>query len=62
MSGFDTTPEERATQLAFLKRQLFGSPPTVTREEVDLDGKTAIITGSNTGIVLRPNRDHQQID
>lgn len=50
MPGFDTTPEKRATQRAFMKRQLFVNPPAVTREEVDLDGKTAIITGSNSGL------------
>ncbi|KAF2874115.1 hypothetical protein BDV95DRAFT_658108 [Massariosphaeria phaeospora] len=52
MSLFDITPEKRATQLAFFKRQLLVKPPPVTRSEVDLSGKTAIITGSNTGLGL----------
>ncbi|OTA57983.1 retinol dehydrogenase 12 [Hypoxylon sp. EC38] len=52
MAGFDTTPEKRATQRAFMKRQLFSNIPIVTRTEVDLQGKTAIITGSNTGLGL----------
>ncbi|OTA85287.1 hypothetical protein M434DRAFT_377149 [Hypoxylon sp. CO27-5] len=50
MSGFDITPEKRATQRAFMKRQLFSSIPVVTRKEVDFEGKTAIITGSNIGL------------
>lgn len=50
MLEFDITPEKRASQRAFMKRQLFGTPPLVTRKEVDLTGKTAIITGSNTGL------------
>ncbi|KAI1095722.1 retinol dehydrogenase 12 [Rostrohypoxylon terebratum] len=52
MPNFDVTPEKRATQLAFMKRQLFVKPPVATRREVDLYGKTAIVTGSNTGIGL----------
>ncbi|KAI2621801.1 retinol dehydrogenase 12 [Hypoxylon sp. NC1633] len=52
MSGFDVTPEKRATQGAFMKRQLFVNPPVVSRHEVDLGSKTAIITGSNTGLGL----------
>lgn len=47
---FDITPEKRASQLAFIKRQLFRVPPTWTKKDVDLRGKTAIITGSNTGL------------
>ncbi|UKZ69115.1 uncharacterized protein TrAtP1_010128 [Trichoderma atroviride] len=47
---FDISPEQRATQLAFIQRQLFRVPPTWTKKDVDLRGKTAIITGSNTGL------------
>lgn len=47
---FDITPEARASQLAFIQRQLFRVPPTWTKKDVDLRGKTAIITGSNTGL------------
>lgn len=50
MPDFDVTPEKRATQRAFLKRQLFVTPPAVTRDEANVGGKTAIITGSNTGL------------
>lgn len=49
---FDVTPEKRATQRAMLARQLFRQPPLVTRRQVDLEGKTAIITGASTGIGL----------
>ncbi|KAM0520652.1 hypothetical protein ACHAPE_003049 [Trichoderma viride] len=47
---FDISPEKRASQLAFLQRQLFRVPPIWTKEDADLRGKTAIITGSNTGL------------
>lgn len=35
-----------------LKRQIFTRPPLITRNDADLDGKTAIITGSNSGLGL----------
>ncbi|TFB01912.1 Short chain dehydrogenase [Trichoderma ghanense] len=47
---FDITPEKRASVLAFFQRQLFREPPAWTREDADLSGKTAIVTGSNTGL------------
>ncbi|KAI0914432.1 NAD(P)-binding protein [Ustulina deusta] len=47
---FDTSPEARATVRATLWRQLFVVPPRV--DNVDLTGKTAIVTGSNGGIGL----------
>ncbi|KAK8043495.1 NAD(P)-binding protein [Apiospora rasikravindrae] len=50
MPDFDTTPEQRATQGAFFKRQLRVTPPAVKPGEVDISGKTAIITGANTGL------------
>ncbi|KAK8132257.1 hypothetical protein PG999_000430 [Apiospora kogelbergensis] len=50
MLDFDTTPEKRATQSAFFKRQLRVTPPAVKKDEVEVSHKTAIITGSNTGI------------
>ncbi|KAL4783257.1 hypothetical protein BJX76DRAFT_358120 [Aspergillus varians] len=42
--------EKRATQGAFIKRQLFGEPPAISPREVNLSGKTAIVTGGNTGL------------
>jgi NAD(P)-dependent dehydrogenase (short-subunit alcohol dehydrogenase family) len=58
---FDITPEKRATQLAFLKRQLFQKTAPVTRDEVDLAGKTAIVTGSNQGLGLECSRQLMDI-
>ncbi|KAK6858014.1 hypothetical protein PG995_005713 [Apiospora arundinis] len=48
--SFDITPEQEASKLQFLRRQFFRTPPRVT--DVDLDGKTAIVTGANGGIGL----------
>ncbi|KAL7624841.1 hypothetical protein AAE478_004055 [Parahypoxylon ruwenzoriense] len=56
MPEFDVTPEQRASQGAFFKRQLFSKPPPASRREVDLTGKTAIVTGSNIGIGLECSR------
>ncbi|KAL4781606.1 hypothetical protein BJX76DRAFT_363476 [Aspergillus varians] len=42
--------EKRATFGAFFKRQLFGEPPVISPTDIDLTGKTAIVTGGNTGI------------
>ncbi|OAL66248.1 hypothetical protein A7C99_3356 [Trichophyton rubrum] len=51
MASFDTAViQKRATSLAFYHRQLFTTPPLASPDEVDLAGKTAIITGSNTGL------------
>ncbi|RDW93457.1 putative Short-chain dehydrogenase family protein [Aspergillus mulundensis] len=49
----DFTPaqiQKRATQGAFIKRQLFVEPPITSIDDANLAGKTAIVTGSNTGI------------
>ncbi|EGR52484.1 uncharacterized protein TRIREDRAFT_54227 [Trichoderma reesei QM6a] len=48
--AFDITPEKRASMLAFFQRQLFREPPVWTRQDADLSGQTAIVTGSNTGL------------
>ncbi|ETS86223.1 hypothetical protein PFICI_00051 [Pestalotiopsis fici W106-1] len=53
---FDVTPEKRASFLAFVKRQLFITPPLPTRDDADLAGKTAIVTGANSGIGLECSR------
>ncbi|PVH69253.1 NAD(P)-binding protein [Cadophora sp. DSE1049] len=47
---FDITPEERASVHAFIKRQVSREPPITLRKDVDLAGKTAIVTGGNTGL------------
>lgn len=49
---FDISPEWRASQLHFYYRQLFITPPLVSRRDADLSGKTAIVTGANTGLGL----------
>ncbi|KAI5918785.1 hypothetical protein F4810DRAFT_690547 [Camillea tinctor] len=47
---FDISPEGRAGTLHFLYRQFLFHPPLVSPHDVDLRGKTAIVTGSNSGI------------
>lgn len=49
---FDITPEKEASFSQFLYRQLFVHPKALSRKEVDLSGKTAIVTGSSGGIGL----------
>ncbi|KAL4795408.1 hypothetical protein BDV19DRAFT_398763 [Aspergillus venezuelensis] len=44
------TIKKRTIYAAFFKRQFFEEPPIVSHSEVDLTGKTAIVTSSNTGI------------
>ncbi|KAJ3529293.1 hypothetical protein NM208_g9829 [Fusarium decemcellulare] len=56
MTTFDITPEERASAKAFFKRQLFRKPPYTALGQVDLAGKTAIVTGSNIGLGLECSR------
>ncbi|KAI0009468.1 retinol dehydrogenase 12 [Xylariaceae sp. FL0662B] len=56
MTTFDVSPEQRASASSLLKRQLFRQPPVASRAEVDLSGKTAIVTGSNIGIGLECSR------
>ncbi|KAM7188984.1 NAD(P)-binding protein-8 [Rhypophila sp. PSN 637] len=47
---FSISPEKEASKLQLLRRQLFATPPAVT--DVDLNGKTAIVTGANRGLGL----------
>ncbi|XXG99712.1 hypothetical protein Hte_006053 [Hypoxylon texense] len=49
---FDISPEKEASKLQFFYRQLFVDPPSVSRSDTDLVGKTAIVTGANSGIGL----------
>lgn len=48
--SFDLTPEKEAGKLQFLRRQLFASPAPLSRRDVDLAGKTALVTGANGDI------------
>lgn len=50
--AFTISPEKEASMSNFFKRQFFDKTPPVSRRDVDLSGKTAIITGSNTGLGL----------
>ncbi|KAF2963025.1 hypothetical protein GQX73_g10546 [Xylaria multiplex] len=53
---FKLTPEKEATIFQYFHRQFFGKTPTLTKKDVNLNGKTAIVTGSNTGIGLEVAR------
>ncbi|KAI1470389.1 NAD(P)-binding protein [Daldinia caldariorum] len=53
---FDISPEKRASFRHYLYRQLFVTPPPVLQRDVNLSGKTAIITGANGGIGLEVAR------
>lgn len=44
------SPAKEAGQVDFLRRQFRVSPPAVAPTDVDLKGKTAIITGANSGL------------
>ncbi|KAH9994171.1 NAD(P)-binding protein [Xylariaceae sp. FL0662B] len=50
--NFDISPEKEARQSSFLYRQLLITPPEISPQEVDLNGKTAIVTGANIGLGL----------
>ncbi|KAI1394176.1 NAD(P)-binding protein [Hypoxylon trugodes] len=55
--SFSITPEQEASKLQFIRRQFFSSgPPAISRRDVDLSGKTAIVTGANGGIGLECSR------
>lgn len=49
---FDTSPEERASLLAFFKRQFLRETKPLSRDEVDLTGQIGIVTGGNAGLGL----------
>ena len=49
---FDISPEKEASTSQYLYRQLFVTPPVLSKREFNLTGKTAIVTGSNIGIGL----------
>jgi hypothetical protein len=47
---FDLTPEQQASNLEYFRHQLLETCPATKRDDVDLSGKTAILTGANGGI------------
>jgi NAD(P)-dependent dehydrogenase (short-subunit alcohol dehydrogenase family) len=47
---FEISPEKEASVPQFLYRQFLVNPDPISPKEVSLKGKTAIVTGSNTGI------------
>lgn len=49
---FSITPEAEASLLSFYKRQFLSKIPALSRRDVDLTGKTALVTGSNVGLGL----------
>jgi NAD(P)-dependent dehydrogenase (short-subunit alcohol dehydrogenase family) len=49
-TDFDISPEKQAAFSQFLYRQFFITPSPVSPNESDLQGMTAIVTGSNGGI------------
>lgn len=53
---FRLTPEKEATRSQWLYRQFIEKTPPLTRKNVDLTDKTAIVTGSNTGLGLETAR------
>ncbi|KAF5027021.1 hypothetical protein F66182_896 [Fusarium sp. NRRL 66182] len=52
--SFETTPEKQAGFLNYFRQQLGYKPEAVT--DVSLEGKTAIVTGSNCGVGLETSR------
>ncbi|KAF5620205.1 ankyrin repeat domain protein [Fusarium sp. NRRL 52700] len=53
---FDISPEKRASRANFIWRQLFVTPPPVSSDEINLAGRTALVTGATGGIGLEITR------
>ncbi|ROW16230.1 hypothetical protein VPNG_01974 [Cytospora leucostoma] len=54
--SLDITPEEEASKFQFLRRQFFTAAPVLSRRDVHLGGRTAIVTWANGGIGLECSR------
>ncbi|KAL7944095.1 hypothetical protein V8C42DRAFT_346451 [Trichoderma barbatum] len=52
---FSITPEKEASRSQWFYRQLLGKTPPIAKD-ADLSGKTAIVTGSNSGLGLETAR------
>ncbi|KIA75779.1 hypothetical protein HK57_00393 [Aspergillus ustus] len=55
-SQYAITPEKEASKAQYFYRQLLVTPRALPRSEVDLTGKTALITGASTGLGLETAR------
>ncbi|KAI4602191.1 hypothetical protein KJ359_009428 [Pestalotiopsis sp. 9143b] len=53
---YEITPEKEASKAQFLRRQFSKAPPALLRQDADLSGKTAILTGANGGIGIECSR------
>lgn len=53
---FNISSEKRASKLHFFYRQIFITPPPISPSQADLRGKTAIVTGANSGLGLETAR------
>jgi NAD(P)-dependent dehydrogenase (short-subunit alcohol dehydrogenase family) len=49
---FDISPQKEGSFLQFLYRQFFLTPSPISSERINLNGQTAVVTGSNGGIGL----------
>ncbi|KAK8101792.1 short-chain dehydrogenase [Apiospora kogelbergensis] len=49
---YDISPEKEGSKLQFFRRQFLETPKPVKPGEVDLTGKTALVTGCNGGVGL----------
>ncbi|KAI0006453.1 hypothetical protein F4779DRAFT_21157 [Xylariaceae sp. FL0662B] len=53
---FKISPEKEAGLPFYLHRQFFQKTPAISRDEVNLEGKTALVTGSNIGLGFECSR------
>ncbi|OTB08985.1 hypothetical protein M426DRAFT_316277 [Hypoxylon sp. CI-4A] len=60
-TDFDISPEKEGSFLQFLYRQFFYTPSGIVAGDVDLQGKTAIVTGSNGGVGLECCRQLREL-
>lgn len=56
MADLGISPDKEASFSNFFYRQFFVTPPALSPDDVDLRGRTAIVTGSNSGLGLECSR------